>query len=210
MLHLTSFLTEDESSPIPSEVWRLISEETVEDDQGASMDTDTLVSVSHSISDSVNSFNVDQSGVRHVQPIPSQVNHTAAARNVFRTLSRNSSASSLASVSDLGRDSREREPLKLPEIDPTGSLVSQGYGSQRRNGSANSVRTPVNFVRSSQSDSRVDSQNTYVGGGDSRLELMSLDGELMSPHPPPSGDKREGSANNKSRTTTPASRLSAS
>lgn len=181
--------------------------ETVDESQGTSMDTDTLVSVSQSISDSVNSFNLSTNYAKHEVSMPSQTNNSVGARNGYKALSRNSSASSLASVSDLGRDPREKEPLRLPEIDPTGSLVTQGLNSQRRSGSGSTVRTPVNYVRNSQSDSRMDNPSA-MGGADSRLELISFDGELMSPHPP-AGDKREGSAN-KSRTTTPASRLSAS
>lgn len=193
--------TDEEGTPIPSEVWKLISMETVDESQETGLDTDTLVSVSQSLSESIDSFSTQRDSLKQLEiPVTGQGNNFASARNGFRTLSRNSSASSLASVSDLGKDVREKEPLKLPEIDPSGSLVSQGLNSQRRSGSGSTTRTPINHMRNSQSDSRMDS----VGDGDSRLELMSLDGELMSPHPPPD-ERREGSGN-KSRTITPSSR----
>lgn len=127
-----------------------------------------------------------------------------SGRNSFRTLSRNSSGSSLASVSELGtgRETRDKEPLKLPEIDPSGTLVTQGLNNQRRVGSSSSsVRTPINMVHNSFSDSSVIDN---VGTSDSRLELTSFDGEIISPHPP-SRERREGSGS-KSRTITPASR----
>ena len=131
-----------------------------------------------------------------------------SARNGFMPLSRNSSSSSLASSStiDTGRESRgEREPLKLPEIDPSGTLVTQGYNnprpsSQQRSGSGNLSRPPVNFSRNSFSDSKLGN------GHDSQMEVMSLDGDIMSPHPP-AREKREGSGGSKSRTITPAGRM---
>ncbi|KAL4237844.1 Fibrous sheath-interacting protein 1 [Mactra antiquata] len=177
---------EEESTPIPSEVWKLISMETVDESQSidttvkSSMDSQITTNVSESYNESNNVLGVN--GKNNVN-----------SRNGFRTLSRNSSGSSLASVSELGtgRETREKEPLKLPDIDPSGSLVTQGLNNHRRNGSSNSsVRTPVNFVQNSFSDSKSDN----LGPSDSRLELLSLDGEIMSPHPP-SREKRDGSGN---------------
>lgn len=185
---LHCFFSEEETTPIPSEVWKLISMETVDESKSgdtvqSSYDSQMLTSVSESFSDSNN-----VSGMMG----KNQVN----SRNGFRALSRNSSASSLASVSEMGtgRETREKEPLKLPDIDPSGSLVTQGINNQRRTGSSNSVvRTPSNFVHNGSSDSKSDN----FGPSDSRMELLSLDGDIMSPHPP-SRDKlgkREGSGN---------------
>jgi hypothetical protein len=130
-----------------------------------------------------------------------------SVRNGFRTLSRNSSASSLASVSELGtgRETREKEPLKLPEIDPSGTLVTQGLNNQRRPGSSGSARTPVPLMHNNFLESRADNHSV----SDSRLELLSFDGEIISPHPPSSREKREGSGS-KSRTVTSAGRSDAS
>ncbi|XP_052766708.1 fibrous sheath-interacting protein 1-like isoform X2 [Mya arenaria] len=198
-------------TPIPSEVWKLISMETVDESkttqESLDTDTDTLVSVSQSLADTENSYDVNNSEqlFNSQERVNGQAKSVISARNGFRSQSRASSASSLASVSDLGRESRnEKEPLKLPEIDPSGTLVTQGQrlNNGKRNGNGNSnfsVRTPVSFVRNSLSDSKIES----IDGADSRLELMSLDGEIMSPHPPVD-DRRKGSGN-KSRTTTPAS-----
>jgi hypothetical protein len=99
-----------------------------------------------------------------------------------------------------GRDTKEKEPLKLPEIDPSGTLVTQGVNNQRRPSSNSSVHTPVNMVLNSFSESRMDS----FDASDSRLELLSLDGEMMSPHPPKM-ERREGSGS-KSRTNMSAGR----
>ncbi|XP_053399953.1 fibrous sheath-interacting protein 1-like [Mercenaria mercenaria] len=184
---------EEETSPIPSEVWKLISMETVDESQTIdsireSLDTQNNGRVLDSVSEKTNRNDIGSNNV--------------SARNGFRTLSRNSSASSLASVSDLGtgRETKEKEPFRLPEIDPSGSLVTQGLNNQRRPGSNASARTPVNMVHNSFSDSVIDN----MGPSDSRLELMSLDGEIISPHPP-SRERREGSGH-KSRTVTPANR----
>ena len=128
----------------------------------------------------------------------------SGAKNGFKSLSRNSSSSSLNGANiDTRMDSK---PLKLPEIDPTGTLVTQGLNNQRlsnsnqRPGSGNSVKTPINMVRNSFSDSKIDNSQP-----NSRLEIMSLDGDYMTPRPP-SGEKRETGSASKSRTLTPANR----
>ena len=137
-----------------------------------------------------------------------------SARNGFRNLSRNSSSSSLNGA-NIDRDSK---PLKLPEIDPTGTLITQGLSNQRppsnnqrppsnnqrpsssnqRPSSSNSVKTPVSMVRNSFGD--IDSSKP-----NSRMEIMSFDGDFMSPRPP-SGEKRDTGSASKSRTVTPAHR----
>ena len=127
------------------------------------------------------------------------------ARNGYKSLSRDSSSSSLnGAIIDNGRNSK---PLKLPEIDPTGTLITQGLNNQRppsnnqRPGSSNSsVKTPINMLRNSLGDNKMDNSQP-----NSRMEIMSFDGEFMSPRPP-SGEKRETGSANKSRTVTPASR----
>lgn len=128
----------------------------------------------------------------------------SSARNGSRNLSRESSSSSLNSANiDNGRNSKV---LKLPEIDPTGTLVSQGLNNQRfpgnnqRPGSSGSAKMPINIVRNSFSDTKID-----INQPGSRLEIMSLDGDYMSPRPP-SGEKRETGSASKSRTLTPANR----
>lgn len=182
--HKIKSISEDdnETTPIPSEVWKLIAMETVDENQ--SLDTNTESIGAHV--DVLESYNRLSS-----KSDLSSTNHSA--RNGFRTLSQNSAASSLASVSDLGtrRETRE-EILKLPEIDPSGSLVTQGLSNNRRTGSCGSARTtPVSVVRNSFTDSSME----YMLPSDSRLELVSLDGDIISPHPP----GRNGSGN-KSRT----------
>ena len=204
--------SETGETPIPSEVWKLISMETGDDSQTVtqssmdtdtthnSMDTNTLTNVSQSInSDVTNSMNGDSSITDSYFMEDRPPSQSLNARNGLRGLSRNSSASSLASVSDLGR-STEREPLKLPEIDPTGSLVTQGASNKRNNSARSLPRTPVSFLKNSQSEGKVDS----MGGMDSRLELLSLDGEIMSPHPPV--EERAKGGNNKSRNDIPTTR----
>ena len=128
----------------------------------------------------------------------------SSARNVMRTLSRDSSSSSLNGANT--DNSRDVKPLKLPEIDPSGTLVTQGQNNQRfpcnsqRPGSSGSVKTPINMVRNSFSDSKIDNNQSS-----SRLEIMSLDGDYMSPRPP-SVEKHETGSASKSRILTLASR----
>lgn len=181
------FPEDEETTPIPSEVWKLISMETVDESQ-------TVDSISSSIDTTSNN--------KVLQPVSDIVTETnnVNIRNGLSTPSRKSPVTGISSVSHFGTgwEPKEKEPLKLPEIDPSGTLITQGLNSQRRPSSNCSVNTPVNMVRNSFSESRMDSANP----SDSRLELLSLDGEIMSPHPPK--ERREGSGN-KSRTVSSAS-----
>ena len=128
--------------------------------------------------------------------------NSSSAKNGIRNFSRDSSSSSLNSANT--DNIREIKPLKLPEIDPSGTLVTQGMNNQRflsngqRPGSSGSVKTPIHMVKNSFSDTKIENQSN------SRLEIMSLDGDYMTPRPP--SEKRETGSAGKSRTVTPASR----
>ena len=181
---------------MPAEVWRLIAMEDEPDENHPELQTN-------------NSYVLDTEnqnktiGYEHV----GGAGHLSSSRNGYRTISRNSSSSSLTTVSETLRESGETKPLKLPEIDPTGTLVTQGLNMNRSNNQQRTVsnasgRTPINLSRNSFSDCRLDN-----GQIDSSLDFASIDGEIMTPHPP--SEKRENSASsNKSRSLTPAVKTS--
>ncbi|KAH3847817.1 uncharacterized protein LOC127873703 [Dreissena polymorpha] len=222
-----------DETPIPSEVWRLISMETGHGGPaGDSMDTLSLVSLSQSLiagggtNDTDRMFEPSNNNTDQILGIADQdmdrmltaadlnencetampeklfskSRNYASVENGLKSVSRTSSASSLTSVSDIGRESvevREKEMLKLPEIDPTGMLVTQGLNNNKKQ--VNGHKTAVSFVRNSLSDSKMENG----GGTDSRLELISLDGEMMSPHPPV--EERHKGSGGKSRSASRSS-----
>lgn len=194
---------DDEGTPIPADVWKLISMEKIEESSDSSdaskIEKDNKVNT-NSRMNHVNDIQKSSSRQNSYDDFQNQ----SGAKNGFKSLSRNSSSSSLNGANiDTRMDSK---PLKLPEIDPTGTLVTQGLNNQRlsnsnqRPGSSNSSKTPINMVRNSLSDSKIDNSQP-----NSRLEIMSLDGDYMTPRPP-SGEKRETGSASKSRTLTPANR----
>ena len=203
-LNYSIAISDEDGTPIPADVWKLISMEKVEESPDSSHNIGT---------DNKENINSRQNTSDEIQKSSSRQNshesfqNPQSARNGFRNLSRNSSSSSLNGA-NIDRDSK---PLKLPEIDPTGTLITQGLSNQRppsnnqrppsnnqRPSNSNSVKTPVSMVRHSFGD--VDSSQP-----NSRMEIMSFDGDFMSPRPP-SGEKRDTGSASKSRTVTPAHR----
>ena len=192
-------LTDEDGTPIPADVWKLISMEKV-DESPELQGTSVADGIQGTQSRNRGSNDFEYTGSR--QNSFDNFLNSSSAKNVISNFSRDSSSSSLNGAKT--ETIREIKPLKLPEIDPTGTLVTQGSNSQRfpsngqRPTSSGSVKTPVNMVKNSFSDTKIDNQSN------SRLEIMSLDGDFMTPRPP--SEKRETGSASKSRNVTPANR----
>ncbi|KAL3873185.1 hypothetical protein ACJMK2_036332 [Sinanodonta woodiana] len=110
-------------------------------------------------------------------------------------------------TNDRLRESFESQIPSLPEIDPTGTLVTQGLNNQKsgsRPSSTSSVKPQIEMIQNSLTDSKIINEG-YVHES---LELLSIDGDSRSCTPrPPSSDKRQSSASSsRSRTVTPVNK----
>ncbi|KAK3580867.1 hypothetical protein CHS0354_032928 [Potamilus streckersoni] len=110
-------------------------------------------------------------------------------------------------TNDRLRESFESQIPSLPEIDPTGTLVTQGLNNQKsgsRPSSTSSMKPQIEMIQNSLTESKIINQG-YVNES---LEILSIDGDSRSCTPrPPSSDKRQSSASSsRSRTVTPVNK----